>query len=395
MCNVCVVFVCLFLLCNLQMSMHVFAYGSNLREPKASIFCVRIDSTQMRSWRQHTDAWRLNVDKRFETNVQQGSQDSDPWLQWRVKHPSRTEGVSTRSAGRSHAHTAELRSVRPPLFNHLGNLHEVECAIHAAVLHELHKSRQPVARPTDEARCAALRAAGAAAAVATSNTARFDDLFARGAEVEAADSSEATATKTTTMSTTTSATTTMMMTTELTTTATSSPRQPVAMPADEARSTALKAAGAVTAVATVMLRASIVEELHQVTRAMLHAANLSIMAQGDADDLFNLLRQLHEEVIQQLHNGEHDDIHREHVALLSNVLRQQWCRSDPDKSAEAMQWLKQAMHTVDKKSVGRSEIMQDNAELVIQIDAMQMLQRAVDIVYNHRRSGQVDANSLS
>jgi hypothetical protein len=321
--NVCVVFVFLFLLCHLQMSMHVFAYGSNLREPRASIVSARSGSTQMRSWRHHTDAWRLNVDKPFGTNMQQGpvrnddqyrkvlpweksernsSQDSDPWLQWRVRHPSRGEGVSTRSAfhthgdvtsndahraGRSHAHTAERR-------------------------------RQPVAMPTDEARRAALRAAGAVAAVATSSS------------------------------------------------ASSAPPH-----------------------------VAILEELHQVTRAILHAANLSIMAQGDADDLFNLLRPLHEKVIQQLHHGEQDDIHGEHVALLSNVLRQQWCRSDPAKSSEAMQWLEQAMHTVDKKLVRRFEIMQDNAELEVQIHAMQSLQRAFDIVADHMRSGQVDATSLS
>ena len=114
------------------------------------------------------------------------------------------------------------------------------------------------------------------------------------------------------------------------------------------------------------------------------------MAQGDVDDLFNLLRAMHKKLIQQLHNGEHDDIHREHVALLSNLMRQQWCKSDPAKSAEAMQWLKQAMHTVDKKLVRRFEIMQDKAKLEVQIHAMQSLQRAFD-----RRSGQADATSLS
>ena len=318
------------------------------RAPRASIFRVCNGSTQMRSWRQHTDAWTLNVNKRCGTNLQQGpvtnddqyrkvlhqeDKDNDPWLQFRVRHPARGKCVST-----SRANYAGQRAGR----------HDDDDKSLGAFVSGWDP---PVAMPTDEARRAALREAGAVAAVATSSSA-----------------------------------------------SSAPPQEAIVMPTDEARRAALRDAGAVSAVATSSSASStppqvtIQEELHQVKRAILHAAtsgcistagHLSIMAQGDADDFFNLLRSLHKKVIQQLHHGEQDDMHGEHVSLLCNVLRQQWCMSDPDKSSEAMQWLEQAMHMVDKKLVRKFEIKQTKSELEVQIHAMQSLQRALDIVADH------------
>ena len=138
------------------------------RAPRASIFRVCNGSTQMRSWRQHTDAWTLNVNKRCGTNLQQGpvtnddqyrkvlhqeDKDNDPWLQFRVRHPARGKCVSTSRANyagqRAGRHDDDDKSLGPFVSGW----------------------DPPVAMPTDEARRAALRDAGAVSAVATSSSA--------------------------------------------------------------------------------------------------------------------------------------------------------------------------------------------------------------------------------
>ena len=129
-------------------------------------------------------------------------------------------------------------------------------------------------------------------------------------------------------------------------------------------------------------------QLEQITSSILNTICLTATARETADDTFNLLRQLHHRLIQQLGGAEQDDIYRQYLALVTSVTRQQWCREDLDRRKEAFGWLQQLVELLDTKYhslIDRLEARQDGIQLQEQICKMHELQRAFNIVANHDR----------